>query len=214
VFVKEETLVNAYINNHKNTKFLIRECDFRWGNIDVVEYEVRNEVYLNPDQVKALRINRNLLVFSSLYRKRGLKLETVTQRSGMDIGDVSYILRKLVNLNIVVKNDLTYAVNPLIDFPDIVMFAYEMKLSDIRKAINQAVINKTYCDYSYIVFPDDKAQLCQKYFETLTRNGIGLILVNDDKNVEIIRAKKSEHHGISLLNSKLKVLESRICIQT
>lgn len=210
--LSEKNLVDNFIQNHPNKTNLIVECDFRWGNIDVVEYESYSEVYLNVDQVKILRNNKNLNVFSCLYRNRGLRVETISLKSGLDINVVKLILRKLILNNIVVINGYTYSINSKINFPDIKVYAYEMKLIDIRKAINQAVINQSFCDYSYIVFPQSKSKLCQKYFNLLTDNGVGLILVNDDENNIIIRAKKGNTHKSSILSSKIKLIESRICI--
>jgi len=210
MFESEQKLVNAFIQNHVNKGNLIEECDFRWGNIDVVEYETNDTIFLSSNQVKVLRNNRNLLVFSCLYRKRGLRLESISTKSGLPLCEVARIIKKLTAMNIVLNSGNTYIINPLINFPDIKVHAYEMKQTDIRKAINQASINQTFCDYSYIVFAHDKNQLCQKYYELLVRNGIGLILVDDNYNNVVIRARKSKKSGILLLNSKIKLIESRL----
>ncbi|AFH81241.1 hypothetical protein [Listeria monocytogenes] len=53
-------------------------------------------------------------------------------------------LKSLERTEIVVKAGNLYSINNNIDFPDIIVGAYEMKLTDIRKSINQAVINKQY----------------------------------------------------------------------
>ena len=210
MFQNEKCLVDTFLKNHPTKINLIEECDFRWGNIDVVEYVVNDEIFLNHDQAKVLRNSRNLNIFSSLYRKRGLRLESISRKSGIEVSEVKRILNRLIEMNIVVVAELTYIVNPNINFPDIIVYAYEMKLNDIRKAINQAAINQMYSDYSYIVMPKEKEILCQKYFEPLIRNGIGLILVDEKENRLIIRARKSRNITMPLLKSKFKIAESRL----
>ncbi|ECL0132922.1 TPA_asm: hypothetical protein GI702_00680, partial [Listeria monocytogenes] len=115
-------------------------------------------------------------------------------------------LKSLERTEIVVKAGNLYSINNNIDFPDIIVRAYEMKLTDIRKAINQAVINKQYCDYSYVVMPEEKRKLCLEYKDIFQKCSIGLLLVDNNNIKEVVRAKRIKEVNYNKLASKIKIV--------
>ncbi|WP_148138582.1 hypothetical protein [Aerococcus sp. 1KP-2016] len=107
-----------------------------------------------------------------------------------------------------VNNQYTRAVEFV--FPKTIISGYEAKLTDFNKAFYQAKGNRNYVDYSYLVFPMKKAQSVKKNKRNLIeKNGIGLIGVERDKSVQLIRPlkiNKMKNH-IRLLNlTKASVL--------
>lgn len=202
----ETELVKNFIElkNFQNT--YIEECSFRWGNIDLVEYETSSLRFLNELQIKELSNKESILIFSLLYKKRPHTLEYISKKLGFAKEKVNRKLNALEKTEIVEKSGNLYSINENIDFPDIVVKAYEMKLSDIRKAINQAVINKQYCDYSYVVMPEGKRNLCLEYKETFQKCSIGLLLVDGYNVKEVIRAKRIKEVNYSKLVSKIKII--------
>ncbi len=154
-----------YLKNFQNE--YIEECPFRWGNIDLVEYETSSFRFLSELQIKELSNKESLLIFSMLYKSRPHTFEYILKKLDLTKDRLVMKLKSLERTEIVVKAGNLYSINNNIDFPDIIVRAYEMKLTDIRKAINQAVINKQYCDYSYVVMPEEKKKTLpriQRYF--------------------------------------------------
>ncbi|EIF4909632.1 hypothetical protein LFV73_002947, partial [Listeria monocytogenes] len=95
-------------------------------------------------------------------------------------------------------------------FPKTIISGYEAKLTDFNKAFYQAKGNRNFVDYSYLVFPMKKAQsVKENKINLIEKNGIGLIGVDKNKAVQLVRPlkiNKMKNH-IRLLNlTKASVL--------
>ncbi|HDI4698336.1 TPA: hypothetical protein PNM93_000896 [Listeria monocytogenes] len=193
-----------YLKNFQNE--YIEECPFRWGNIDLVEYETSSFRFLSELQIKELSNKESLLIFSMLYKSRAHTFEYILKKLDLTKDRLVMKLKSLERTEIVVKAGNLYSINNNIDFPDIIVRAYEMKLTDIRKAINQAVINKQYCDYSYVVMPEEKRKLCLEYKDIFQKCSIGLLLVDNNNIKEVVRAKRIKEVNYNKLASKIKIV--------
>lgn len=210
VFEYEILLVEKFIELKMANNAYVRECPFRWGNIDLVAYEIESKYYLSENQMKILKQKENLIIFSLLYKHRPHKLNYISKKSGFSLEKTFKYINYLIRTKIVFQENDLYRINENIEFPDVLVKSYEMKLNDIKKAINQAVINKKYSDYSYVVMPQSKCKLCMDYKEVFQNCSVGLLLVNDNKVTEVIRAKKNKELTFAKLASKIKLLESVI----
>ncbi|EAF1220013.1 hypothetical protein CHV08_03085 [Listeria monocytogenes] len=193
-----------YLKNFQNE--YIEECPFRWGNIDLVEYETSSFRFLSELQIKELSNKESPLIFSMLYKSRPHTFEYILKKLDLTKDRLVMKLKSLERTEIVVKAGNLYSINNNIDFPDIIVRAYEMKLTDIRKAINQAVINKQYCDYSYVVMPEEKRKLCLEYKDIFQKCSIGLLLVDNNNIKEVVRAKRIKEVNYNKLASKIKIV--------
>ncbi|EIZ2483045.1 hypothetical protein MOY42_000700 [Listeria monocytogenes] len=193
-----------YLKNFQNE--YIEECPFRWGNIDLVEYETSSFRFLSELQIKELSNKESLLIFSMLNKSRPHTFEYILKKLDLTKDRLVMKLKSLERTEIVVKAGNLYSINNNIDFPDIIVRAYEMKLTDIRKAINQAVINKQYCDYSYVVMPEEKRKLCLEYKDIFQKCSIGLLLVDNNNIKEVVRAKRIKEVNYNKLASKIKIV--------
>lgn len=210
MFKLESELVNAFVSLHKQPNKLIKECSFRWGKIDVVQYDFDCINHLNITQYKYLLNKKNLIIFSTLYRNKGLKFETIVKKSKLPSSEVEDLLKGLEMLDLIRIDSNLYYIDQYIDFPDVKLTAYEMKLTNIRKALNQAIINLDFCDYSYVVMPSEKLSLCQKYIENFSQSGIGLIIQDNKSTKTILTAKKILSNSPTILKSKLVLIHSLI----
>lgn len=82
--------------------------------------------------------------------------------------------------------------------PDIIIkdannqvIAFEAKLFDINKAINQAYRNNSFADFSYAIFPESKLESIRKKDSEFQRRGIGAAIVCENY-VEVIVEPKSQ----------------------
>lgn len=210
VFEYEILLVEKFIELKMTNNAYERECPFRWGNIDLVEYKNESKYYLSENQIKVLKQKENLIIFSLLYKHRQHKLDYISKKSGFSLKNASKHLNSLIKSEIVVQENNLYRINGNIEFPDVLVKSYEMKLNDIKKAINQAVINKKYSDYSYVVMPQNKYKLCMEYKNVFQNCSVGLLLVSENKVTEVIRAKKNKESTYAKFASKIKLLEAAI----
>jgi hypothetical protein len=77
------------------------------------------------------------------------------------------------------------------------IWAFELKLNNVRRAVFQAQQAKTYTDKTYIVIPPGKDKNYGKYRETLRRWGIGLATFDPLTGAFSISAKSSGSKPIS-----------------
>lgn len=69
--------------------------------------------------------------------------------------------------------------------------AFEFKLSDIKKVILQARANAKYVTKSWIVVPEEKAELIRnKYINHIVEQGIGVIIVEEGGHWELLQKAK------------------------
>jgi predicted transcriptional regulator len=73
------------------------------------------------------------------------------------------------------------------------IYSFEVKLSDIKRALFQAMQHKVFADYSYVVFPLEKRNALLKHREVFDRFSIGILLYSEEKDNLVVsqRAKKS-----------------------
>jgi hypothetical protein len=74
----------------------------------------------------------------------------------------------------------------------IIRIAIEMKLSNWKRAIEQAFVYEVFANRSYIAMPENKKRLLQKNISEFNRWGIGILIVCDDKRVEVLHHPKEK----------------------
>lgn len=208
MFRFESELVKKFIEIREFSGKVIEECPLRWGNIDLVEIKFDSIQTLSELQIDALENKENLLIFSLLYMKRPHTLQYISKKLAMKNERLLKRIEMLIHIGVISKVGELYTIENDIKFPDVTIVSYEMKLTDIRKALNQAVINKKYSEYSYVVMPMNKYDLCLSYKEYFQRNSIGLILVDTNKTVEAIRPKMVRGNNYDKLISKIKMVSN------
>ncbi len=69
------------------------------------------------------------------------------------------------------------------------LIAIEVKMSDWKRALKQALLNTTYCHYSYIAMPKRTVAILNK--EIFKESGIGVIAVHEDNCKVVVKPKFS-----------------------
>lgn len=112
---------------------------------------------------------------------------------GMSEKTIQNCISQLIKANLIIKKEGLYYRNIEFTFPKVIITGYEAKLTDYNKAFYQALINKEYVDYSYMIFPMDIAyKIIDKYHDILQDNGIGLIGVSNSKQKTLLKAKRTK----------------------
>lgn len=114
------------------------------------------------------------------------RLETIIERVGMPERTVVRCLNDLIDVSVVIKGQGTYSLLPLWRkiLPEIVTI--EVKVSNWRKAIEQASRNRIFAHRSFIALPYLLAKRVQ-FDPILKQRGIGLLSVNKDYDINLLR---------------------------
>lgn len=208
----EELLVKSFINNYNKSEheIIIKEMPIRFGNIDIVSIK-NSTLPFKKDQIEVLSKPASALIFSKIKNERPISKNTLVRTVGLSKATIDKVLYELLNSNLIVKKKNNYLRECSFKFPKTTIIGYEAKLKDFNKAFYQAKNNKEFIDYSYLVFPEHIARkLIISKKELLKTRGIGLIGVNENENITLLKAKKLKgpNNHIRLLNiTKANVLK-------
>lgn len=132
-----------------------------------------------------------------LKNKRPISKETLSIGLGLSNSTIEKAIFELIKGNLIKKENNLYYRNINFVFPNVVISGYEAKLTDYNKALYQALMNKEFVDYSYMVFPLAVANnILKKHKDIIESNDLGLIGVSDSTIVTLIKPNKS----LALLN--------------
>lgn len=192
-FKYEKDLVNNFIEfkfKQSSKSITTIEVPVRWGNIDIINIK-NNYMPFNNEQCNVLARPSNSRVFLKTKSNKGITKKGLMDINGISEATIENCISQLLKVNLITKKDNLYYRNIEFKFPKVVITGYEAKLIDYKKAFFQAMINKEYVDYSYLVFPMDIAKkIMASHSNTLSENCIGLIGVSDKKQKTLIKAKK------------------------
>lgn len=87
------------------------------------------------------------------------------------------------------------------------LLSFEAKLTDWKKALNQAYRNTSFSHYSYVVLPMGFAPKVAKYSQEFTRRKVGLCFVDDSEIRIEIPASKTTPIQPWLTESAMRMLE-------
>lgn len=192
MFKSENELVDTFIKNiKKENKLILREFGIRHGNIDVTIID-NLDLPFNEEQIISLSKPSNAAVYMRLKNDEYMSFKDITDRIGYSSKTIKNSIRELKLLGLIKENEKDFYKRsiPFI-MPKTTIKGYEAKLRDFMKVYFQAINNIKYVDYSYIVFPMDKALLIKHKWENkLKQDNIGLIGIDKDINRIIIKATK------------------------
>lgn len=212
-FEYEIDLVNKFLSlkvEKLSHSITTTEVPVRWGNIDIVNIK-NNFLPFTEDQCVALSKVSNARIFLKTKKNQGITKSKILSINGMSESTIENGLSQLIKTNLIIKKDNLYYRNIDFSFPKVIISGYEAKLTDYNKAVYQAIINKEYVDYSYMIFPMDIAQkLLSKNGDFLLENGIGLIGVSDKKQKVLIKAKRVKE--IKQYSRLVNLIQTNLCV--
>ncbi|MCA1028657.1 hypothetical protein LCM23_21540 [Cytobacillus kochii] len=175
----------------ENEKFL-SEFNARFGNVDIVQVIVDDAHLMNYEQANLLSNYQFAKVIGYLHKKGVRTFDYIAKRTDYDGKVLSYLLSKLAKANIIKEvTPKRYIISHEFQFPVLQFISFEAKLTNWKKAIIQATINKKFSSYSYVVLPFELAIKLQKnqihYFKN---QNVGLIGVSKDRIDYIYKPNK------------------------
>lgn len=212
-FKYETELVDKFIDlkfNSSSKSITTIEVPVRWGNIDIVNIK-NNYIPFSDEQCVFLTRVSNARIFLKTKKNKGISKNSLLNIPGMSVNTIENCISQLLKAKLIIKKDNLYYRNIDFSFPKVTISGYEAKLTDYKKAFFQAMINKEYVDYSYIVFPLDIAnKIFEKYSGVLIDNGIGLIGVSNKKQKLLIKPKRVKE--VKQYYRLVNIVQANLCL--
>ena len=174
-----------------DNEHIIQQFNARFGNVDVIKVIMNNPLNVSASQAEILSIHANAMVVAFLHKKQSRTLNYLIKKTGYTKEYLLNIISNLKKEKIIVEiNSQKFIISEDFKFPKLKFNAYELKLKDWKKAINQAVKNTNFAYASFVVMPDKEAiKINNKYSNIFSNYNIGLIGVNDNSFITYIRPK-------------------------
>lgn len=188
----QEKFIELKRDGLKDNERVLSEFNARFGNVDIVQVIVEDSHLMNYEQARLLANYQSAKVISYLYKKAIRTFDYLMKRTDYNDKVLANLLSKLIKTNIIEEvAPKRYVISNNFRFPLLQFISYEAKLTDWKKAILQATINKKFSSYSYVVFPLELAKrLKEKNNNYFKNQNVGLIGVSEDKIEYFYKPKK------------------------
>lgn len=188
----EQKIENTTVLNV--AKLFKTDCNLLWlggsvplgaGIPDVVAAVFKPEL-LNLSQIE----NPCLGILSYLRSSGSVKESTIVKRLSLPKKIVSSQLEMFQEIGAVGETGGVYRMQE--SWKNLIqeVVSIEAKVSDWKRAAQQAIRNKVFSHYSYIAFPE-KVALRVKDQEVFRNNGLGILSIKDNELVMLKSARKS-----------------------
>ena len=179
--------------NLESYEKVLSEFDARFGNVDIVKIGFNGFNLLSFDQATLL-VNFSVAKIVAFLNKGQVRtFKYLLNHSGYQQKELKSIISKLIKANIIEEQEKNrYLLAQDFHFPNTEFISYEAKLTKWKDAISQAMQNKKFSNYSYIVFPYSLAEKLNKeeHHTLFKKTNIGLIGVSEKKVTYFIRPQK------------------------
>jgi hypothetical protein len=200
MFTKEidmQDILYKKMKKHCNkNKIVLKEFNGRFGNVDIVEVFLADKK-ISKEQAHLLSQNKYAITLAYLHKKSPRTLNYLIHKNFNSVKMQKNILKQLIQYNIVTEiKSGVYLINENFEYPKIKFISYELKLFDWEKAILQAIKNKDFSEYSWVVLPEeiynDKLINNNEFYKIFKTNAIGLKTLNSKGHFKtIIKAKRT-----------------------
>lgn len=133
-------------------------------------------------------------ILSLLKMNSGRTFEYILKQTSLPESSLNRLLKEMLNNGYIAQNGKSY----FRSIPDVSsqvnVWAFELKLSNWKRAIFQALQYKAFANYSVVVFPFEKANLLEKNIHYFKDLNVGVLLFNlQTKNNKWLFYPKKEH---------------------
>ncbi len=190
-------LLNLNKKQHQN---ILEEFNARFGNVDVVMTDYNNlKIVMTKSQAEILSNYSTALVVAFLHKKKQHTIKYLMDKTGYTEEYLLSILSTLKKESIILEENNNFIISDNFKFPNLKFTAYELKLKQWKKAVLQAIKNKSFAYQSYVVMPDTIAsKLYINEFKTFTEYNIGLIgIKNNSLKHYIYSSNKLKQYSVN-----------------
>ena len=192
-----EKLIKSDIHVNGMPKFdlFYKEIVCQQGIADFIGiiYEKKMDRFSFLDNIVSLE--SGTLVLSLLKHKAPRSEIYLLEKTGLSEKTISRVINELLDKDIIQKiREKTYVISSNLFIPEFDIWAFELKLSNWKRALFQALQYKAFANYSSIVVPLEKEYLLSKQLPLFRKLNVGIILFDYDKSKIrfLIRPKKEK----------------------
>jgi hypothetical protein len=158
--------------------FVAISCDSKLGADDIV---------IDKDLAS---VESSSIILAMLKKKSGRTLKYIMKYSGISEKVSLRTLDHLIEVGIVKKNknNLFLLGDKWVE-PETEIWAFELKLSNWKRALYQALQYKAFAHRVLVVFPSDKEKLIRKNLEAFKKFKIGVVIFDSSNNKMIMLSK-------------------------
>lgn len=150
--------------------------------------------------VENIKIDNNLaslesssIILAMLKKKSGRTLKYISKLSGLSEKVTLRTLNHLIEVGFVKKNKTgLYLLGDKWIEPETEIWAFELKLSNWKRALFQALQYKAFANRVLVVFPIEKSNLIKKNLDAFKKFKIGVVLFDSNNNQVLTLNKPSK----------------------
>lgn len=209
----EKELGNCFLNflnrqqDHK-FDFFFEEVETFQGIPDFIGVKC-SQLFIENDFKEKISMNRWINLFKILIilnEKNFHSTQYIASKSGISLNTINKEILYLEKNEYLEKNKYgSYKLKKKILFPNTIIFSFELKLDDWKRALFQALRYKFFSDYTYILMPKRKEKILKSNLKIFKENNIGILLYDEAKNdiQFLLKARKnvnlSKMHKIDMI---------------
>lgn len=187
-----QKLLKKVLHSNKNWEaFIGKEVPVQYRVIDmaiVISDENSLNTFENKDFLKPFKyLNSTALDILSLFCVfKEVTISRIVKNLYISPDILKEYLNKLVSLNLIEQiSKLKYKATEWINLIPKKMVSIEMKLSNWQEALDQAIFNRKFSEYSFVAIDEDRIPKDKDIVKVFVENDIGLISVNSTGKIHI-----------------------------
>lgn len=189
----EHTLKVSSIKGLPVFDILYKEISCQQGIPDFVGLSSASFIQ-NYDFTNLTSIESSSIILSLLKHNSGRKKKYIKEKTALSDATLNRVLKELLLNNFVVEKNHLYYLS-VADIPQRDnIWAFELKLSNWKRALFQALQYKAFANYSVVVFPYEKENVLRQNLSAFITLNVGVLLFDvTTKNAKWIRRPRKEH---------------------
>lgn len=192
-FENEEMFTEEFVRTIANTipkrngfnrRVMMREIDCDRGRADIVYAFVDDKD--NELQYHAERLSKALLqiakakIISRLGKKKYCEIEYLIESTGYTRRTIQKHLNELIKLHVVKKNKVgCYKLEQSFKLPNAEVWAFELKLTNWKRALYQALRYRGFSHNVAVVMPKGRVEVAKRNLSIFKRMNVGLAEISD-----------------------------------
>lgn len=171
----EEAIKTSSIRGLPSFMLIMREVPCQQGIPDFVA--LTSATFISEHDFSNLSSTEcSSIVLSLLKHKAGRKRQYIKEKSNISDATLNRVLKELQNNGLICEKDgLYYLSMNSVTINDNV-WAFELKLSNWKRAMFQALQNKAFANYSVVVFPFEREKVLQQNISLFDSLNVGVLL--------------------------------------
>lgn len=198
-----EQYLNNNIQSHFNFNCLFKEIESLQGIPDYIGVHIKDASPAKGiDNISPDNWSTSYRILACLKRNQYHTLKYLKKNTGLSEQRLTKELISLCRKKIILQNKHgSYKLSEQLYIPEMNIYSFELKLSNWKRALFQAMRYKTFSEYTYIVMPSEKKTLLIKNLNIFKENNIGIILFDTTTcSIEIIYNPR-KNKGVSKIHS-------------